>query len=121
MDACKDAASYPSIKNLLQDPFFNEVASGSCRLIKRIYISFAEDVRDAKNITFKACILFSDGSKDGTRPYLKFSLNSKEALSKYKESIRKQLQNDYTKVRPNSPHMINNLLQLYLELIIRNY
>merc|ERR1712150_195741 len=29
--------------------------------------------------------------------YLKFSINSKEALSKYKESICKQLQNDYTK------------------------
>ena len=103
MDACKDAASYPSIKNLLQDPFFNEVASGSCRLIKRIYISFDTINRDARNITLKACILFSDGSKDGTRPYLKFSLNSKDALSKYKESICKQLQNNYTKVCPIYP------------------
>ena len=103
MDACKDAASYPSIKNLLQDPFFNEVASGSCRLIMRLHISFDTINRDTKNIIFKACILFSDGSKDGTRPYLKFSLNSKEALSKYKESVCKQLQNDYTKVFSNYP------------------
>ena len=48
-------------------------------------------------------LLFSDGPKDRTRPYLKFSINSKEALSKYKESICKQLQNDYTKVCPNYP------------------
>ena len=63
-------------------------------------------------------MLFSDGSKDSTRPYLKFSLNSKEALSKYKESIRKQLQNDYTKVCPNSPTWSTIL---NMESIIWNY
>merc|ERR1712226_1377248 len=34
---------------------------------------------------------------NATRPYLKFSLNTKEALSKYKESIANQLQNGYMK------------------------
>ena len=80
------------------------------------------EVIKMQQILLEVVLFIAEGSKDGTRPYLKFSLNSKEALSKYKESIRKQLQNDYTKVRPNSPHMINNLLhKLYLELIIRNY
>ena len=39
------------------------------------------------------------GTADNTtRPYLKFSLNTKEALSKYKESIAYQLQSGYMKV-----------------------
>ena len=39
------------------------------------------------------------GTSDNTaRPYLKFSLNTKEALSKYKESIANQLQSGYMKV-----------------------
>ena len=73
---------------------------------------------EAINIKYylKPCSLFSDGSKDGTRPYLKFSLNSKEALSKYKESIRKQLQIDYTKVFPNENNLYHDIL--YLELFI---
>ena len=37
-------------------------------------------------------------SDNTTRPYLKFSLNTKEALSKYKESIANQLQSGYMKV-----------------------
>ena len=31
-DACKDPASYPTIKSLLQDPFFNEVTIGKILL-----------------------------------------------------------------------------------------
>ena len=37
-------------------------------------------------------------SDNTTRPYLKFSLNTKEALSKYKESIANHLQSGYMKV-----------------------
>ena len=61
------------------------------------------------NISFKKLILRQrDGihnsceilgtSDNTTRPYLKFSLNTKEALSKYKESIANQLQSGYMKV-----------------------
>ena len=60
------------------------------------------EVIKMQQILLEVVLFIAEGSKDGTRPYLKFSLNSKEALSKYKESIRKQLQNDYTKVCPNS-------------------
>ena len=49
-------------------------------------------------IRLTCCRLILGTPDNATRPYLKFSLNTKEALSKYKESIANQLQSGYMKV-----------------------
>ena len=49
-------------------------------------------------IRLTCCRLILGTPDNATRPYLKFSLNTKEALSKYKESMANQLQSGYMKV-----------------------
>lgn len=74
VESTKSNSNYPSLEDLLSNSFFSN-ATGSSSL--------------------------QQPELNGKKPYLKFSMGSKEALSRHKESFEKRLEEDHKRFKMN--------------------